>query len=104
MFFALNASFRFYGGHDITINRMARDELRQLSESLMDKEHIGPKEAMARVEESTKGAKTIKGKKAQMEDAMRKNLKMMDMVSRIFKPDRASRALVGVGWTTQHGH
>lgn len=47
----------------------------------MDKEHIGPKEAMEKVEASTKGAKAIKGKKAQMEEAMRKNLKMMDMVS-----------------------
>lgn len=46
----------------------------------MDKEHIGPKEAMKKVEEATTGAKTIKGKKAQMEEAMRKNLKMMDMV------------------------
>ena len=59
---------------------MARDELRQLSESLMDKEHVGAKEAIAKVEAQTKGAKTVKGKKAQMEDAMRKNLKMMDMV------------------------
>ena len=69
---------------------MARDELRQLSESLMDKEHIGPKEAMQKVEESTKVAKTVKGKKAQMEEAMRKNLKMMDMVRLVsYHLDRA---------------
>ena len=51
---------------------MARDELRQLSESLMDKEHIGAKEAIAKVEAhvglSSVGVRAVTGETVVSQD------------------------------------